>query len=120
MKSLDRDDALLMLNRLSRLPSPAPDPVRAARVLERCHRQLARRQRRRLRWRGFSRRFLEPAVIGAYEKGVPFPATTARRRGLTSEEAATVALIRTMRRQADADARAHRGTATRVRLKAAA
>ena len=66
MKPLDRDDPLLMLNRLARLPSPAPDPVRAARVLERCHRHLARRQRRRLKWRGFSRRFLEPAVIGAF------------------------------------------------------
>ena len=66
MRPIDRDDPLLMLNRLSRLPTPAPDPARAAQVLDRCHRQLARRQRRLLQRQRLLRRVPEPAVIGAF------------------------------------------------------
>jgi len=67
MTPIDRDDPLgiLNLNRLSRLPTPAPDPDRAARVLDRCHRQLARQQRRLLQRKRLLRRVPEPAIIGA-------------------------------------------------------
>ena len=66
MSPIDRDDPLLMLNRLSRLPSPTPDPARAARVVERCHRHLARRQRRRLQRGRIARLISESAVIGGF------------------------------------------------------
>ena len=66
MKPDDQDDPLLMLNRLRRLPSPAPDPARAARVVDRCHRHLARQQRRRLQHRRLLPRIPEPAVVGGF------------------------------------------------------
>ena len=66
MTPADRDDPLLMLNRLSRLPSPAPDPARAARVIEQCHRRLARQRRRRLQRRRLQWRIPAPAVIGGF------------------------------------------------------
>jgi len=68
MTPIDRDDPLgiLNLNRLSRLPTPEPDPVRAARVLDRCHQQLARQQRGLLQRKRLLRRVPEPAVIGAF------------------------------------------------------
>jgi DNA topoisomerase-1 len=106
--------AFTQLRKAGRAPSRTAARKRIVAMLDNVARQLGNT-------RAVCRKgYVHPAVIDAYEKGVPFPVTTARRRGLTSEEAATVALIRTMRRQAGADARSHRGTATRVPFKAAA
>jgi len=64
MSAIDRDDAILA--RLSHLPSPTPDPARAARVIEQCHRQLARRQRRRLHRVLRLPRIPEPTVVRGF------------------------------------------------------
>ena len=64
MSALDPGDPIL--RRLSRLPSPEPDPTRARRVVERCHAVAARRRSRSLARRRFTRRILEPALVGGF------------------------------------------------------
>lgn len=64
MKSAEDDD--LVLRMLSRLPAPVPDAAHSERVLARVHTALRRRERWERQRQSFTRRVMEPALVGVF------------------------------------------------------